>query len=35
VADVQALRDYRTPYYHLRRVTLHDFEKKQEMAERP
>lgn len=30
---VQALRGYWTAYYHLRRVTLYDFAKKQEMAD--
>ena len=33
LANVQALRNYWTSYYHLRRVTLYDFEKKQAMAE--
>ena len=33
VANVQALRNYWITYYHLRRVTLYDFAKKQEMAE--
>ena len=35
LANVQALRNYWTSYYHLRRVTLYDFEKKAEMADRP
>jgi outer membrane protein TolC len=35
LAYVQALRSYWTAYYHLRRVTLYDFEKKQEMADAP
>ena len=35
LANVQALRNYWTSYYHLRRVTLYDFEKKQEMSEQP
>jgi outer membrane protein TolC len=35
LAYVQALRNYWTSYYHLRRVTLYDFETKQEMGERP
>ena len=35
LAYVQALRNYWTAYYHLRRVTLYDFEKKQEMADAP
>lgn len=35
LADVQALRNYWTSYYHLRRVTLYDFERKEEMADRP
>jgi outer membrane protein TolC len=33
IARVQSLRSYWTAYYHLRRVTLYDFEKKQEMSE--
>ena len=33
LANVQALRNYWTSYYHLRRVTLYDFAKKQEMGE--
>jgi outer membrane protein TolC len=33
LARVQALRTYWTAYYHLRRVTLYDFAKKQEMSE--
>ena len=32
---VQALRGYWTAYYHLRRVTLYDFAKKQEMSDQP
>jgi len=35
LANVQALRNYWTSYYHLRRVTLYDFEKKAEMSDRP
>jgi outer membrane protein TolC len=35
LANAQALRNYWTSYYHLRRVTLYDFEKKQEMADAP
>ena len=35
LANVLALRNYWTSYYHLRRVTLYDFEKKQEMADTP
>ena len=35
VANVRALRQYWTAYYHLRRVTLYDFAKKQEMADVP
>lgn len=35
LAYVQALRNYWTSYYHLRRVTLYDFAKKQEMADTP
>jgi len=35
LANVQALRNYWTSYYHLRRVTLYDFEKKQQMEDRP
>jgi len=35
LAYVQALRSYWTAYYHLRRVTLYDFAKKQEMADLP
>jgi outer membrane protein TolC len=35
LADVQALRNYWTSYYHLRRVTLYDFEKKQELSDEP
>jgi outer membrane protein TolC len=31
IGRVQALRNYWTAYYHLRRVTLYDFETKQEM----
>ncbi len=33
LARVQSLRTYWTAYYHLRRVTLYDFAKKQEMSE--
>jgi outer membrane protein TolC len=33
IARVQSLRSYWTAYYHLRRVTLYDFAKKQEMSE--
>lgn len=33
LARVQALRSYWTAYYHLRRVTLYDFAKKQELAD--
>ncbi|MEO6878092.1 MAG: TolC family protein, partial [Gemmatimonadaceae bacterium] len=32
IAYVQALRNYWTSYYHLRRVTLYDFTTKQELA---
>jgi outer membrane protein TolC len=35
LAYVQALRGYWTAYYHLRRVTLYDFAKKQEMSDQP
>ena len=35
LANVQALRNYWTSYYRLRRVILYDFEKKAEMADRP
>jgi outer membrane protein TolC len=35
LAYVQALRNYWTAYYHLRRVTLYDFVTKQEMADVP
>jgi outer membrane protein len=35
LAYVQALRNYWTAYYHLRRVTLYDFAKKQEMSDTP
>ncbi|HMA25035.1 MAG: TolC family protein [Gemmatimonas sp.] len=35
IAYVQALRSYWTAYYHLRRVTLYDFAKKQEMSDMP
>jgi outer membrane protein TolC len=35
LANVQALRNYWTSYYHLRRVTLYDFERKEEMTDRP
>jgi outer membrane protein TolC len=33
IARVQSLRTYWTAYYHLRRVSLYDFAKKQEMSE--
>jgi outer membrane protein TolC len=33
LANVQALRNYWTSYYHLRRVTLYDFAKKEEMVD--
>jgi outer membrane protein len=33
LANVQALRNYWTAYYHLRRVTLYDFVTKQEMSD--
>ncbi|MEP6491105.1 MAG: TolC family protein [bacterium] len=33
LAYVQALRNYWTAYYHLRRVTLYDFAKKEEMSD--
>ncbi|HET7374160.1 MAG TPA: TolC family protein [Gemmatimonadaceae bacterium] len=33
LAHVQALRNYWTAYYHLRRVTLYDFSAKQELAD--
>jgi outer membrane protein TolC len=33
LAHVQALRNYWTAYYHLRRVTLYDFAMKQELAD--
>ena len=33
LAHVQALRNYWTAYYHLRRVTLYDFSTKQELAD--
>ena len=33
LAYVQALRNYWTSYYHLRRVTLYDFEKNQELVD--
>ena len=33
LAHVQALRNYWTAYYHLRRVTLYDFTTRQEMAD--
>jgi outer membrane protein TolC len=33
ISRVQSLRTYWTAYYHLRRVTLYDFAKKQEMSE--
>lgn len=35
LSKVQALRNYWMSYYHLRRVTLYDFERRQEMADRP
>jgi outer membrane protein TolC len=35
LANVQALRNYWTSYYHLRRVTLYDFERKVELADGP
>ena len=35
LADVQALRNYWTSYYHLRRVTLYDFEGKRELSDLP
>lgn len=35
IAYVQALRSYWTAYYHLRRVTLYDFAKKQQMSDEP
>jgi outer membrane protein TolC len=35
LANVQALRNYWTSFYHLRRVTLYDFARKQEMADTP
>jgi outer membrane protein len=35
LAYVQALRSYWTAYYHLRRVTLYDFAKKQQMSDQP
>jgi outer membrane protein TolC len=35
LAYVQALRNYWTAYYHLRRVTLYDFVAKREMADVP
>lgn len=35
IAYVQALRSYWTAYYHLRRVTLYDFAKKQQMSDDP
>src|SRR4051812_4422654 len=35
LAHVLALRNYWTSYYHLRRVTLYDFARKQEMADTP
>lgn len=35
LAYVQALRSYWTAYYHLRRVTLYDFAKKQQMSDEP
>ena len=33
LANVQALRTYWTAYYHLRRVTLYDFARKEEMVD--
>jgi outer membrane protein TolC len=33
LANVQALRNYWITYYHLRRVTLYDFERNQELAD--
>ncbi|MGH7619659.1 MAG: TolC family protein, partial [Gemmatimonadaceae bacterium] len=33
ISRVQSLRNYWTSYYHLRRVTLYDFARKQEMSE--
>jgi outer membrane protein TolC len=35
LANAQALRNYWTSYYHLRRVTLFDFERKIEVADQP
>jgi outer membrane protein TolC len=35
LANVLALRNYWASYYHLRRVTLYDFARKQEMADTP
>jgi outer membrane protein TolC len=35
LADVQALRNYWTSYYHLRRVTLYDFEARRELSDLP
>jgi outer membrane protein len=35
LANVQALRNYWTSYYHLRRVTLFDFERNTPMTDRP
>jgi outer membrane protein TolC len=35
LVKVQALRNYWTSYYHLRRVTLYDFERKEELEDRP
>jgi outer membrane protein TolC len=35
LANVQALRNYWASYYHLRRVTLYDFERKAEVADGP
>jgi outer membrane protein TolC len=35
LANVQALRNYWTSYYHLRRVTLFDFERNAPMTDRP
>jgi outer membrane protein TolC len=35
LANVQALRNYWMSYYYLRRVTLYDFAKKQELSDQP
>jgi outer membrane protein TolC len=35
IANVQALRNYWITYYHLRKVTLYDFERNQGLAEGP